>query len=267
MSDSAVLRRNSYGIWPPQFASSAGELLDAVENRALADAYRHPYVDLFSEHGHSARPRDRATAAGGTVVILNSDHSTSGRAMGEIRDGLGLLKAQVTLALGGSSWAEIAELAKPLRRNVEINPRHSSNSAANLRADRLTQIQASFGFPLSALADVLGVARQNLYKWLDATKDITLQESNRKRLAIVERLARTWRDQCAAPLVSVAYEPLADGRTVMQMLKGEVVEEEVIGVFEELARKLRDKPKSLSQRMAEAGYTRRPSARALPSDE
>ena len=77
-----------------------------------------------------------------------------------------------------------------------------------------------------------------------------------------------WQERCNAPLASVAYESVTGGRTVVQMLKDEVVvEAEVIAVFAELAKKLRDKPKSLSQRMAEAGYTRRPSVRALPSDE
>jgi hypothetical protein len=52
------------------------------------------------------------------------------------------------------------------------------------------------------------------------------------------------------------------------LLSAEVISEAaVIAGFDELVGKLQEKPKSRSQRLREAGFTRRPSVRSLPSDE
>ena len=117
-------------------------------------------------------------------------------------------------------------------------------------------------------AQVLGLSRPDLYKWLDASKDMKLHEANRERLAVVERIARHWRERSAAPLRSVVNEPLAGGQTALSMMVADAIDEAaIVGAFDELAVKLRSKPKSRSQKLADAGFTRRPSARALPTDE
>jgi hypothetical protein len=91
---------------------------------------------------------------------------------------------------------------------------------------------------------------------------------NRQRLSFIESVAELWRIRSDAPLASVAYEPLATGQTVLQLLASEDADEEAIAeAFDELAGKLAGKPKSLSQRMSEAGFRRRPSQRPVPDDE
>ena len=67
---------------------------------------------------------------------------------------------------------------------------------------------------------------------------------------------------------SVIHEPLPGGRTVLDMLTDEGLNEAaVVSAFDELIEKLQGKPKTLSQRMAEAGFKRRPTHRSLPRDE
>jgi hypothetical protein len=61
---------------------------------------------------------------------------------------------------------------------------------------------------------------------------------------------------------------LANGGTVQQLLSAAMIEEgRVERAFHELAERLSGTPKTETQRMIEAGYTRRPSRRALPLDE
>lgn len=166
----------------------------------------------------------------------------------------------------GSHWAEAID--EPLGEQVRQDPRPRPSAGARLRVERLAAIQAALGLPIQALADVLDISRPGLYKWLDASKDIALQETNRQRLASVERLGKVWRQRSNAPLSAVAYEPLARGSSVLQMLSNERLDEEaVINAFDELVDKLQAKPKSPSRRMAEAGFTRRKPGRSLPEDE
>jgi hypothetical protein len=136
------------------------------------------------------------------------------------------------------------------------------------RIERLTAIQAVLGLSMLDFAQVLGLSRPDLYKWLDASKDMKLDEASRERLTVVEHIARHWRERSAAPLRSVVNEPLAGGQTALSMMVADAIDEAaIVGAFDELAVKLRSKPKSRSQKLADAGFTRRPSARALPTDE
>lgn len=146
--------------------------------------------------------------------------------------------------------------------------KHSSSATAKLRVDRLSKIQASFGIPMTDLAAILAITRQSLYKWLDSEREIVLQEASRERLVSIERLAAAWSNSNSAPLSLAAKEPLASGQSILNLLAQPVLNEDAIKeAFAELLGRLAAMPKSLSQRMTEAGYKRRPSAFALPSDE
>lgn len=140
-------------------------------------------------------------------------------------------------------------------------------SVAQLRVDRLSSIQAAFGFPVQTLADVLGISRAQIYKWLDVSNNLTLQDGSQQRLVMIDRLARKWRELSRSPLSSVAREPLANGGTVLQLLSNAAIDEATVeSALHELAAPLAGSP-TKTQRMIKAGYTRRPSRRALPSDE
>jgi hypothetical protein len=136
------------------------------------------------------------------------------------------------------------------------------------RPERLVALHAAFGFTVQDLAAVLGITGQQLYKWLDDANEVELHEATYSRLAAVERIAQEWTSRSAAPLRSVSRETLANDVTVLAMLTADAIDEaEVVAVFDQLVANLPAKPKTRSQRLSEAGFTRRASARSLPSDD
>lgn len=152
--------------------------------------------------------------------------------------------------------------------NDESEPERLETAAATLRVARLVELQAILGLSTSDLADVLCITRQGLYKWLDATKEQKLQEANRARLALIERVAKKWRDRSSAPMSKVVHEPLAAGGTTLERLKAEAIDEASFdAVFDELRTKLAAEPLSRSQKLAAAGFKRRPSLRSTPDDD
>jgi DNA-binding transcriptional regulator YiaG len=165
-------------------------------------------------------------------------------------------------------WTRWAEAAKTALQRPAADAKPAPSAAARLRVERLATIQAVFGLSTLDFAQVLGLSRPGLYKWLDASKDVKLQGASRERLAVVERIARRWRERSAAPLVSVVNEPLAGGQTALSMMVADAIDEAaIVGAFDKLVAKLQGKSKSRSQKLADAGFTRRPSARALHADE
>jgi glycine/D-amino acid oxidase-like deaminating enzyme len=195
-------------------------------------------------------------ATGATrVVLVDVDQATS-TAVANVKDYIASLWSQ---------WAETTQTA--LQRQVPA-AKPAPSAAARLRVERLAAIQGTLGLSTSDLAQALGLSRPGLYKWLDASSDVKLQGASRERLAVVERIAKQWLERSTAPLRSVAHEPLANGRAVLEMMAADVVDEAaIVGALNELVAKLQAKPKSRSQKLAEAGYKRRPSSRALPADE
>jgi len=164
--------------------------------------------------------------------------------------------------------SEWAMTTKDLRRKLDADARPATSATAKLRVARLASVQAAFGLSTQAMASVLGITRQNLYKWLDESKDITLQEARRQRLAMIERSADLWRMRSNAPLSSVGHEPLTGGRTALELLADDALDEiSIAGAFDELVGRLQGKPKSPSQKMLEAGFTRRRQGKSLPDDE
>lgn len=197
------------------------------------------------------------TGSGRVVVLVDTDWSTTG--------------GEMAVAINDyerDSWQRWAVATKTVLTQSVPDGKPPPSVAARLRVERLTALQASFGLPMSELAQVLGITRQGLYKWLDAVKDLKVQGANKERLSIVERIGKQWRERSPAPLGTVAREPLADGTTVFDLLIAAVINEAAVtGAFDQLIAKLQAKPKSRSQKLADAGFKRRPSARALPVDE
>ena len=166
------------------------------------------------------------------------------------------------------SWSRWSKASKEAFQKAAAAAEAAPSAAARLRVERLAGLQAALGLSTSELAQALGLFRTGLYKWLDTSSDVKLQGASRERLAAVERIAKQWRERSTAPLNSVSNEPLVDGRTVLAMMVADQVDEGgVVGAFDELLAKLAGKPKTRSQKLAEAGFKRRPSAKSLPSDE
>lgn len=166
------------------------------------------------------------------------------------------------------SWERWSEASKAALQKATTASKSAPSAIAKLRVNRLATLQAALGLSTSDLAQALALSRPGLYKWLDISSDVKLQGASRERLAVIERIAMQWRERSTAPLSTIAHEPLADGRTVFSMMAAEQVDEAaVIGTYDELIAKLAGKPKSRSQKLADAGFKRRPSARSLPADE
>lgn len=223
-------------------------IIDAAES--LRPSVYSPIIDV----GTIGRVNKAMTGAT-RVMLVDTDVATSAvQAVGVDDYNVGVW----------SRWIETTQTA--LQPAADAKP--APSAAARLRVERLAAIQAVLGLSTLDFAQVLGRSRPGLYKWLDATKDVQLQEASRERLAVVERIAKRWRERSAAPLSAVANEPLSGGHTALRMMAADVIDEAaVVRAFDELLAKLQGKPKSRSQKLADAGFARRPSVRALPADE
>ena len=165
-----------------------------------------------------------------------------------------------------TSW--VGDAIQALRNRNVIEDRQPSTAGARLRVERLNDLQTVLGFTTLDLAKVLGIARQQLYKWFDSSKEIKLHGVSQTRLSIITEIAEEWRVRSAAPLSSVSHEILADGKTAFTLLAEDTISKaNVLTAFDELINRLRAKPKTQSRLLSEAGFTRRASYRSLPSDE
>lgn len=146
------------------------------------------------------------------------------------------------------------------------SPRGSG--AGQLRVERLARIQGAFGLPLKTLAEVLRVSRAQLYKWFDASRDLSMQDGNAERLAIIEALAQSWLQRSTQPLVVVGQEPVDNnGDTIIDLLsRSEIDSAALERAFDVLADKLGDR-RTRGQRLRDAGFTRRRTHRSLPPDD
>lgn len=266
------------------FQQTRGGLIDNIEHREFVCVPFHtkafygetgPIIDvqtvgsgvMCQDIGAFSVRTPITAGSTSTVLFIKSYHPICGPALVENLSPASRGK-QEWVSSEANNWARWTEMVRELLQGVEIDAKPAPSAAAKLRVERLARIQAALGLPTHAFAEVLRVSRPGLYKWLDASKGIALQEASRQRLAAVERLAKLWRERSNAPLNSVAHEPLEGGRTVLELLTADVLDEvAVFRAFDEAAAKLQGKPKSLSQRMAEAGFTRRPSHRSISDDE
>ncbi|MDO8843061.1 helix-turn-helix transcriptional regulator [Methylicorpusculum sp.] len=165
-----------------------------------------------------------------------------------------------------NAWIRWSEQAKEALQKGALKEQHPSTAVARLRVNRLATLQAAFGLTTQDLASVLGISRQQLYKWLDAANPIQIQEASRVRLSILERIAKEWMSRSKVPLSSVSREAVTDGKTVLAMMSADIIDETlIVDSFDELVTKLQTKPKTRSQRLREAGFTRRTSS--LPLDD
>jgi hypothetical protein len=245
------------------YQQSPAELIQAVEE---ADPRAYPTVHVFNEEitslliksaGRLALVAKKLTGATRYALYDKSWSTTAGS----------VIEAAPADAQE-ARWEQWAEHAREAFDRAFSQQRRSTTAAARLRVERLTSIQAALGFTTQDLAAVLGLSRPQLYRWLDTSDDVRMQDAKRQRLAAVERVTKAWQERSPTPLQSVAHEPLATGNTLFDKLSADTIDEaSLYAAFDELTVKLRAQPKTLSQRQAEAGFKRRPSIRSLPSDE
>jgi transcriptional regulator with XRE-family HTH domain len=255
---SALIRPRTYTPRDAAFYQQRpSSLIEAVED---ADAPAYPTVHLF--HGHSA---PLLIKAAGQVVLV--EHKLTGATRYSLRDKswsttAGSVIDATPADVQGASWEQWAEHAREAFERAASRPIRTATAAARLRVERLASIQAALGFTTQDLAAVLGLSRPQLYRWLDATADVRMQDAKRQRLASVERVAKAWQEGSPAPLQSVAHEPLTSGNTLFALLSSDAIDEAALrAAFDALKAKLHAQPKTLSQRQTDAGFKRRRSIR------
>jgi hypothetical protein len=162
-----------------------------------------------------------------------------------------------------------AQIAAPDCETLPVLVRNSASAIPPVgaaRVERLARIQAAFGFPIKVLAEILRRSRTQIYKWLDPEEAVDLHGESLQRLQKIARMAERWFTESAAPLDSVAREPLPSGGTIVDLLSAPVLDEEAILTgFKHLGQLTKAKPLTLSQQLAARGFRRRKIA--LPDDD
>lgn len=154
------------------------------------------------------------------------------------------------------------------KKRLNVQSPQKTRPSAELRTEKLTTIQSAFGLPIKTLASILGISRPQLYKWMDPTLDIAPQLEKNRRLSDIESLAEDWSALSDAPLELVSRETLPNGVTIIDLLSAPVINrQEIAAAYTDLTGRLNRKPKTASQKMRQAGFKKRPSAKALPPDE
>jgi hypothetical protein len=162
-----------------------------------------------------------------------------------------------------------APITAPDCETTPTQARKSANAIATVgasRVQRLARIQAAFGFPIKVLAEILRRSRTQIYKWLDPQEAVDLQGESLQRLQLTARMAERWLTEGAAPLDSVAREPLPSGGTIVDLLSAPSLDDEaILAGFKYLGQLTKAKSLTLSQQLAARGFGRRKIA--LPDDD
>lgn len=149
--------------------------------------------------------------------------------------------------------------------SVSCTTVESAHAAGQIRADRLAQIQAAFGFSLQDLARVLGISRAQLYKWLDSEREIQLHEESRNRLSQILELASDWRGLSPLTLNTFAHEPVPGASDIVSLMSQQDLNMGTLRIgLHHLAS--RTTPRTATEQLGERGFRRRQSASSLPSD-
>lgn len=188
---------------------------------------------------------------------------------------LGALHGQTKLFVCVSDLTARDSLLNVVWRNAtaacaprgQIIERLSIEDASRRRVERLVNIQGALGVSMQLFAQMLGISRAQLYKWMDPTRDVELQQASVRRLGIVERLAKKWSVASAAPLSSVLDELTSTGKSLRETLTAPDLDEAQLDAALRSAEEAeRAKPLTVSQRMRAAGFRSRRTP-ALPDDE
>jgi hypothetical protein len=168
----------------------------------------------------------------------------------------------------GNPWRRILQVMYGAGTSSVAPATHGgTHSAGRMRADRLAQIQAAFGFTLQDLAQVLGVSRAQLYKWLDPEREVQLHGESRARFNQIAQLASEWRTLSAVPLSTVAHEPVLGGTSIVSLMAEPNLDVSLVtAALRELADRTASITPSVTEGLRQRGFRRRPSARSLPSD-
>lgn len=125
-----------------------------------------------------------------------------------------------------------------------------SRPAPAMPDEMLGIIRAAFSLTVTELAQVLRVQRPAVYSWLAG--DAEPREQNLRRLISLTTLAEHWMDVADAPLGAGRRLPGPDGRTPLEILSQEVLDEDLGAALEPWARSRASTPRGQGGRRAAA---------------
>lgn len=166
-------------------------------------------------------------------------------------------------------WGLATGAVTGLAKQPRVSPPRAVRikSKGECRVEKIVAIQSAFGISVQLLAKFLNISRAQLYKWMDAAKEIELQESSTIRLNLLDTLAVRWATISQAPLNNYIHDRLSTGGNIVDLLSADVLDASAVGAaFMELATLTSGRPKSLADRMLETGFQARRQA-SMPSDE
>jgi transcriptional regulator with XRE-family HTH domain len=93
-------------------------------------------------------------------------------------------------------------------------------------SERMTGLRRYFSLTVTDLARVLRVERPTIYAWLKGSS--APHSGNLRRLEKIYRLAQEWRAKSSIPMGTYVREPFDDGRSVLDYLAEEHLQERMI---------------------------------------
>lgn len=92
--------------------------------------------------------------------------------------------------------------------------------------ERMTGLRRYFSLTVTDLAKILRVERPTIYAWLKGSSEP--HSGNLRRLEKIYRLAQEWRAKSSIPMGTYVRDPFDDGRSVLDHLAEENVQERAI---------------------------------------
>lgn len=88
----------------------------------------------------------------------------------------------------------------------------------------VAEIRGQLGLNTTELADIIGVARQSIYEWVNGG---TVKEVNRLKVSSLMEIAKEWRALCGAPM-GLAVRELGEHSDLLALLKSEPLDRSAI---------------------------------------
>lgn len=104
---------------------------------------------------------------------------------------------------------------------IIASPRDAAITPDISLPSKLSLIRLQFGIGTKHLADALGVERPTVYAW--QKEESRPQDKRRERIETLLELAKYWQSLCEQSLGKRAFEPVDNGKSVVDLLKEDAI--------------------------------------------
>ena len=131
-------------------------------------------------------------------------------------------------AVGTGGVASLQTLAtKTLTGSIRVVAVRDEQESYLNTQEKIAGIRHYLSLNTTQLAEVLNVRRPTVYQWA-AVPGVPLKSKHRDRLDAIYNAARAWRMLSPVPMGSLVQEPLADGRSVYDLLCEDSLDSKII---------------------------------------